>query len=231
MDEIVANAIQKAADLIRAGEINSAKPLLTEILKRNDQIEQAWFLLSYTLPEHTKNIYALEQAIKINPDFDRAKKRLEKLQNRPKKNRTEQEDPADESFTKKWDVNSDTRELPNLESLFEIEDEQVEQVEQIEHVEQSDQIEISSPFYDSTFIDGDDDPDRNEDNHRPKRKFSRFRKPLLISLVIIGVLAALMYFGQQFALNISQVGTPGVESTSTLSQGFRTLPPTWTPSP
>ena len=108
MDEIVANAIQKAADLIRAGDLNSAKPLLTEILKRNDQIEQAWFLLSYTLPDNAQSIYALEQAIKINPKFAKAKERIKKLEARPKKVQDLEEEPPEESFTKKWDVSSKT---------------------------------------------------------------------------------------------------------------------------
>lgn len=216
MDEIVANAIQKAADLIREGELNSAKPLLTEILKRNDQIEQAWFLLSYTLPDTEKSIYALEQAIKINPEFDKASERLEKLKARPKKSAIIQEELPEESITKKWDVTSKTEDLPNLENLFEPE------------VGQNDQSEITSPFYDSTFIDGDDISDENED---PKKGFARFRKPLLLGLVLVAVLLTLLYFGQQLIPNMGSAGTSLPKASSTLSQGFRTLPPTWTPSP
>ena len=59
--------------------MDAARPILLEILKKDENIEQAWFLLSYTLPPGEKQEYALNQALKINPEFDRARDRLEKL--------------------------------------------------------------------------------------------------------------------------------------------------------
>jgi len=175
-------------------------------------------LLSYTLPESEKSMYALEQAIKINPDFDKAKERLKKLKARPKKS-VVQEAPPKDAFTNKWDVNSKTGELPQLETTPE------------DLNEPKDEDKLTSPFYDSTFIDGDDDEASDEDKKGQKRGFSRFRKPLLVALLIVAILAALLYFGQLIIPNISSDVTPGLEASSTLSQGFRTLPPTWTPSP
>lgn len=79
MDQIGRNSLKKALDLVRAGKYDRARPILIELLKDHPTAEQAWFLLSYTLPEGNRQIYALQQALKVNPDYQRARDRLASL--------------------------------------------------------------------------------------------------------------------------------------------------------
>ncbi|HEX9596582.1 MAG TPA: hypothetical protein VF982_06850, partial [Anaerolineales bacterium] len=71
--------MKKALELIQKGEYSKARPILTDILKQDPAQAEAWFLLSYSVPERGRRIYALRQALNANPDFTRAQQRLAKL--------------------------------------------------------------------------------------------------------------------------------------------------------
>jgi hypothetical protein len=75
--------LKKSADLIRAGKLDKARPLLVEFLRTEPNNAQAWFLLSYTLDDPQRKQYALMQALKADPGFERAENRLRELRGLP----------------------------------------------------------------------------------------------------------------------------------------------------
>lgn len=82
MDAQAKKAIRNAARLIRTGKLDAARPILVQALKRDENLEEAWFLLSYVLPRGSRQEYALIQALRINPEFEKARQRLELLTGR-----------------------------------------------------------------------------------------------------------------------------------------------------
>lgn len=77
------STLQKSLDLIRAGKAEQARPLLVELLRNEPDHAQAWFLLSYVLDDPQRKQYALQQALKADPQFERAQQRLRKLRGEP----------------------------------------------------------------------------------------------------------------------------------------------------
>jgi hypothetical protein len=71
--------LRKALELIKAGKAASAKPLLVDVLRSDDNNFQAWFLLSYTVDDSEQQRTALMKAVAANPNFERARSRLEAL--------------------------------------------------------------------------------------------------------------------------------------------------------
>lgn len=78
-----ANPLKKAADLIRAGKPEKARPILSAFLRSNPNNAQAWYLLSYALDDPQRRQYALRQALRLDPQFERAQKRLRTLRGEP----------------------------------------------------------------------------------------------------------------------------------------------------
>jgi hypothetical protein len=68
--------LKKAADLIRKGKTDKAQALLVKYLRAEPNHAQAWYLLSYTLADPQKKQYALQQALRADPQFERAQQRL-----------------------------------------------------------------------------------------------------------------------------------------------------------
>lgn len=79
MDREIARSLKKALDLIQAGNPQEARPILVEILKHDSEIEQAWFMLSFVVPNHERQVFAIKHALRINPDNPKSRSRLEKL--------------------------------------------------------------------------------------------------------------------------------------------------------
>lgn len=78
-----ASVLKKAVDLIRAGKAGQARPLLVEFLRQEPNSAQAWFLLSYALEDLQRKQYALMQALRADPKFERAELRLRELRGEP----------------------------------------------------------------------------------------------------------------------------------------------------
>jgi len=78
-----ANPLKKAADLIRAGKPQKARPILAAFLRADPKNAQAWYLLSYALEDPQRKQYALRQALRADPLFERAQKRLRALRAEP----------------------------------------------------------------------------------------------------------------------------------------------------
>jgi len=83
MDKKITNSLRQALDLIKSGKVKSARPILVEILKTNPDIEQAWYMLSFAVPNKERQIYALNQVLRINPGHEKARDRLAKLTGQP----------------------------------------------------------------------------------------------------------------------------------------------------
>ncbi len=74
-----ASPLKKIADLIRAGKADAARSQLVELLRAEPGNAQAWCLLSFVLDDPQRRQYALLQALKAQPDFERARDRLRVL--------------------------------------------------------------------------------------------------------------------------------------------------------
>lgn len=83
MESETYNALKQAADLIRAGDKKAARAILIYILRDEPDNAQAWFMLSYAVPNKDKQIYALQQTLRLVPDYEKALRRLKKLGGEP----------------------------------------------------------------------------------------------------------------------------------------------------
>lgn len=68
--------LKAIADLIRAGKGDNARTELVDLLRSQPDNAQAWYLLSFVLDDSQRKQYALMQALKFQPDFERARDRL-----------------------------------------------------------------------------------------------------------------------------------------------------------
>lgn len=79
MSAAAASPLKQIADLIRAGKADVARAQLVELLRTEPANAQAWYLLSFVLDDPQRRQYALLQALKAQPDFERARERLRTL--------------------------------------------------------------------------------------------------------------------------------------------------------
>lgn len=73
------SSLKQAAELIKSGKTKPARGLLINILREDPDNAQAWYMLSFTVPNRDKQIYALQQVIRLVPDHQKAINRLSKL--------------------------------------------------------------------------------------------------------------------------------------------------------
>jgi hypothetical protein len=76
MDKNTAKSLRQALDLLKSGKVKSARSILVEFLKTNPENEQAWYMLSFAVSDRQRQIYSLNQVLKINPLHEKARKRL-----------------------------------------------------------------------------------------------------------------------------------------------------------
>lgn len=77
------NTLKKSLDLLRRGKADKARPMLVELLRKEPNNAQAWFLLSHALTDPLRQQYALQQALRADPQFVRALHRLQTLRGEP----------------------------------------------------------------------------------------------------------------------------------------------------
>jgi hypothetical protein len=80
MDHATVKLLRQAAGYIKEGKQKAARKILVELLRDDPEVDQAWYMLSFTVPLVDRQIYALEQALRANPNNDKALSRLMKLQ-------------------------------------------------------------------------------------------------------------------------------------------------------
>jgi hypothetical protein len=73
------SVLEQAAVLIRAGNIEEARPLLIEYLKQNPKDHNAWLWMSRCVAEAEQKRYCFEKVLKIDPQNQYAIRGLERL--------------------------------------------------------------------------------------------------------------------------------------------------------
>lgn len=71
--------LHQAAELLAGGKYDEGRSLLARYLRQNPNSEEAWYLLSLAVSEREKHVYCLQQVLRVNPNNEKARQRLEKL--------------------------------------------------------------------------------------------------------------------------------------------------------
>ncbi|MEK6221953.1 MAG: hypothetical protein N2D54_06860 [Chloroflexota bacterium] len=79
MDSSHTNLLRQALDNIKSGKLQDARKILVELLREDSEIEQAWYMLSFSVPNLDRQVYALHQTLRINPKNQKAIERIKKL--------------------------------------------------------------------------------------------------------------------------------------------------------
>lgn len=72
-------SLKQAANFIRSGDIKSARNVLIQILRDDPDNAKAWFMLSYAVPKLEKQVFALQQSLRVDPFNEKAQRRYTKL--------------------------------------------------------------------------------------------------------------------------------------------------------
>jgi hypothetical protein len=79
MDQNIIKSLREALSLLKSGDAKSARSLLVDVLKNDPDNDQAWYMLSFAVPNQERQIYALNQVLRINPWHEKALTRFEKI--------------------------------------------------------------------------------------------------------------------------------------------------------
>ena len=74
-NEILAQAKQ----LVRIGKKRDARILLKKFLEQNPDSEEAWWIMSFAVPDLEHQVQCLEKILQINPERQQARQKLEEL--------------------------------------------------------------------------------------------------------------------------------------------------------
>lgn len=106
--------LREAVEKIRAGDRESGRRLLIEILRADPQNEQAWLWLAITFRDPEKRRESLERVLKLNPDNQQAKKLLQKLDEIQQSKESEPVKESQPSATPAFTAESMEQETPYL---------------------------------------------------------------------------------------------------------------------
>ena len=84
-------SLKEAAELIKMGKTKPARGLIIQVLRDDPENSQAWYMLSFAVPKVDKQIYALQQTIRLVPDHQKAIDRILKLGGELPQSSTERE--------------------------------------------------------------------------------------------------------------------------------------------
>lgn len=79
MDSTTAAAIQKAYELVKAGNHSEAQAILIPLVRTNPNIAEAWYVLGFALSDPEKRLYAFRQVVRIDPSNRLAQNQITKL--------------------------------------------------------------------------------------------------------------------------------------------------------
>ena len=68
--------LQQAADYIKAGQLQQAQPLLVKYIKQQPDSADAWYLMSFVVPQASQQIDCLQRVLRYNPAHRQAQARL-----------------------------------------------------------------------------------------------------------------------------------------------------------
>jgi len=80
MDQSTKESLVKAIELLKAGKTSEAAALLANVLKNEPELVQGWYLLGLALDDEEKKIRAFKKVLKLDPNHEKAKQQLEKLE-------------------------------------------------------------------------------------------------------------------------------------------------------
>lgn len=156
-NELTGSRLQNARSAAAAGNNQDALAIIDEIIKENDDCEDAWFLRSHLVDSFTEKTAALERVIKINPGNEAALITLRSLYNlfglpRPDESETTSDHASSESSGSFFSYEPDNDRAPTQE--LEIPEAIRDEVADLElragaNVENEKQVEDSSNLSDS----------------------------------------------------------------------------------
>jgi len=71
--------LNQAIEYLREGEPELARPILVHYLQSQPRSDIGWYLLSFAIPEHARQVESLNRALSINPRNQKARDRLASL--------------------------------------------------------------------------------------------------------------------------------------------------------
>ncbi|HEY5159371.1 MAG TPA: hypothetical protein VII93_15525 [Anaerolineales bacterium] len=83
MTQPTADVLLRIERLLRIGKQEEAQALLVEYLKVNPSSARAWWLMSLTIPDILQQRDCLERVLRLDPEDELARERLEMLKNQP----------------------------------------------------------------------------------------------------------------------------------------------------
>jgi hypothetical protein len=104
-DDLIQQAVNAGTD----GDYNSARKLLTQVVKEDPKNARAWYLLSQVVDKKEHSIYCLEKALEIDPDNLQVSQRLRQL-------KSDTKEPLPEDIPVARKAPQEPRELPKSKS-------------------------------------------------------------------------------------------------------------------
>lgn len=71
--------LRQAVQFLRQGDTEQARPLIVQAIKLDPSNADAWYMVSFTASNTREQILALGRALKLNPDHQRARERLDNI--------------------------------------------------------------------------------------------------------------------------------------------------------
>ena len=81
---LISESLEKAKQLINSGQVKSASQLLINLLKENPSNTKAWWLLSFSIEDEDKKLFALQQLAKLLPRNENVKNRISQISRQAK---------------------------------------------------------------------------------------------------------------------------------------------------
>jgi tetratricopeptide (TPR) repeat protein len=79
MDNTTTTAIQKALELLQAGNKTEAQSILIPVIKQSPDSAEAWYLLGFTFTDPQKRLSSFQQVLRIDPSNQAAQKQIARL--------------------------------------------------------------------------------------------------------------------------------------------------------
>lgn len=79
MNSPVDDLIRQAIEAGKSGDKESAKKLLSQVVRQDPKNARAWYLLSQVIDEEVQRIYCLEKASELDPENLRVVQRFERI--------------------------------------------------------------------------------------------------------------------------------------------------------
>jgi len=73
------DVLNQAIEYLREGSPELARPILVHYLQSHPRSDIGWYLLSFAIPEHARQVESLDRALSINPGNTKARDRLASL--------------------------------------------------------------------------------------------------------------------------------------------------------